>query len=247
VALLVRAQHDRWVRVAPEAPQSSHGLWATLGAAPSAGERPVPVPRRPGQRARTATLPVRGQAVVLVPPPHKQQLPPVPVWAIRPTEHAPPPDVEPLDWLLLTTLPVTSFAAAQARLAWSVCRWTSEVWHSVLTAGCARARRPLARAETRQRGLALACVIAWRVRAAPLLARAVPDLPCTVLLEAAEGQARACAIPATSAPPAAPPSLGAAVRWRATLGGDMGRRREGPPGPEVLWRGLRRLVDRTLM
>jgi hypothetical protein len=185
--------------------------------------------------------------VVLVPPPHKQQLPPVPVWAVRTTEHAPPPDVEPLDWLLLTTLPVTSFAAAQARLDWSVCRWTSEVWHSVLTSGCARERRQLARAETRQRGLALDCVIAWRVLAATLLVRAVADLPCTVLPEAAEWQALYCAIHATRAPPAESPSLGEAVRWLAKLGGDMGRRREGPPGPEVLWRGLRRLVDRTLM
>jgi hypothetical protein len=38
-----------------------------------------------------------------------------------------------------------------------------------------------------------------------------------------------------------------AVRWLAKLGGYMGRRRDGPPGPEVLWRGLQRLVDLTLM
>jgi hypothetical protein len=90
-------------------------------------------------------------------------------------------------------------------------------------------------------------VIAWRVLTATLLARAVPDLPCTVLLEAAEWQALYCAIHATAAPPAQAPSLGEAVRWLATLGGYMGRRRDGPPGPEVLWRGLQRLVDLTRM
>ena len=128
-----------------------------------------------------------------------------------------------------------------------ICDQTIEVWHRVLKSGCALERRPLASAENLQRGLALYSVIAWRVLAATLLARAVPDLPCTVLLEAAEWQALYCAIHATLAPPAQPPSLGEAVRWLAKLGGYMGRRRDGPPGPEVLWRGLQRLVDLTLM
>jgi hypothetical protein len=247
VELLVRAQHDRWVRVATDAQQYIHALWTSLGTAPIAGERQVAVPRRPGQRARVATLTVRWQAVVLVPPPQKKQLPPVPVWAVRTTEYDPPPDVEPLDWLLLTTLPISTFADAQERIDWYVCRWTIEVWHRVLKSGCALEQRQLASAENLQRGLALYSVIAWRVLAATLLARAVPDLPCTILLEAAEWQALYCAIHGTTAPPAAPPSLGEAVRWLAKLGGYMGRRRDGPPGPEVLWRGLQRLVDLTLM
>jgi hypothetical protein len=128
-----------------------------------------------------------------------------------------------------------------------ICDQTIEVWHRVLKSGCALERRPLASAENLQRGLALYSVIAWRVLAATLLARAVPDLPCTVLLEAAAWQALYCAIHATPAPPAQPPSLGEAVRSLAKLGGYMGRRRDGPPGPEVLWRGLQRLVDLTRM
>jgi len=37
------------------------------------------------------------------------------------------------------------------------------------------------------------------------------------------------------------------VRWLAHLGGYMGRRRDGPPGPIVVWRGLQHLVDLTIM
>jgi len=104
-----------------------------------------------------------------------------------------------------------------------------------------------ASAENLQRGLVLYSVVAWRVLYATLLARAVPALPCTILLEAAAWQALYCAIHQTPPPPAQPPNLGEAVQWLAHLGGYMGRRRDGPPGPIVLWRGLQRLVDLTIM
>jgi len=57
---------------------------------------------------------------------------------------------------------------------------------------------------------------------ATLLARAVPDLACSIVLEAAAWQALSCAIPATTTPPDQPPRLGDAVRWLAHLGGYMG-------------------------
>lgn len=249
VELLVRAQHDRWVRVATDEQRHIHALRATLAAAPVAGERTVAVPRRPGHPARVATLAVRFQQVTLTPPPvsGRRPLPPVPLWAIRATEEDPPTDVEPLDWLLLPTVPVTSCEDAQERIDWYVCRWTIEVWHKVVTSGCAMERRQRASAENPQRGLALYSVVAWRVLYATLLARAVPAVPCTVLREAIEWQALDWAIHQTPTPPAQPPSLGVAVQWVAHLGGYMGRRRDGPPGPIVLWRGLQRLVDLTIM
>jgi hypothetical protein len=98
-----------------------------------------------------------------------------------------------------------------------------------------------------QRALAVYSVIAWRLLSLTLLARATPDVPCTALLEAAEWQALYCAIHKTTQPPSTPPPLGQAVRWVAQLGGYMGRKSDGPPGTEVLWRGLQRLVDLTLM
>jgi len=42
------------------------------------------------------------------------------------------------------------------------------------------------------RGIARYSVIAWRVLYATLLARQLPDLPCTVLLETDEWQALYC-------------------------------------------------------
>ncbi len=122
-----------------------------------------------------------------------------------------------------------------------------EVWHKVLKSGCSIEHRQLASAANLQRALAVYSVIAWRLLSVTLLARAAPDVSCTALLEAAEWQALYCAIHKTTQPPSTPPTLGQAVRWLAQLGGHMGRKSDGPPGTQVLWGGLQRLVDLTFM
>ena len=80
-----------------------------------------------------------------------------------------------------------------------------------------------------------------------MLARAVPEMPCDVLLEIEAWQALYGAIHHCPTPPDRPPSLGEAVRWIAQLGGFVGRRHRDQPGPETLWRGLQHLTDLTRM
>ena len=48
-------------------------------------------------------------------------------------------------------------------------------------------------------------------------------------------------------PPPTPPSLWVAMLMVATLGGWLGRKGDGPPGAQVLWRGLERLDDLAAM
>jgi transposase Tn5 family protein len=78
-----------------------------------------------------------------------------------------------------------------------------------------------------------------------MLARAVPEMPCSVLLAIEEWQALYGAIPHGPTPPERPPSLGQAVRWMAQLGGLVGRRRHDQPGAETWWRGFQHLTDFT--
>ena len=92
---------------------------------------------------------------------------------------------------------------------WYACRWGIEVWHRILKSGCRIEARQLATAERLQRCLTLYSVIAWRVFYATMLARAVPEIPCSVLLEIEEWQALYCAIHQCPTPPDQPPSLGA--------------------------------------
>jgi len=125
--------------------------------------------------------------------------------------------------------------------------WPSEVWHRILKNGCRIEARQLGTAERLHRCLTLYSVMAWRVFYATMLARAVPDMPRSVLLEIEEWQSLYCAIHACPTPPAEPPTLGEAVRWIAQLGGFVGRRPRDYPGAETLWRGLQHLRDLTRM
>ncbi len=122
-----------------------------------------------------------------------------------------------------------------------------EVWHKVLQSGCRIEARQLATAAQLERCLTVYSVIAWRVLQATMLARAVPDLPCTAVLEADEWQALWCAIHRQPTPPAAPPALQEAVSWLARLGGHLGRTRDGEPGVTILWKGVQHLTDLTTM
>jgi hypothetical protein len=127
------------------------------------------------------------------------------------------------------------------------CDYNIEVWHRVLKSGCRIEARQLETAERLRRCLALYSVLAWRILYATMLARSVPEAPCSVLLDPEEWQALYCAIHRVPQPPAEPPSLAQVVEWIAQLGGFVGRRRRDHPGPEVLWRGFQHLSDLTTM
>ncbi len=244
VELLVRAAWDRRVDAAPQ----PH-LWAAVEAAPEIGRLTITVPRKPGQPARTARLAVRFQPATLRPPRHRtaEHLPAVPVVAVLVREIAPPADAAPIEWLLLTTLPVATAEDACEIVAHYACRWDIEVWHKILKSGCRIEARQLETADRLKRCLTLYSVIAWRVLHATLLARAAPDLPCSILLDPDEWRALFCVIHRTPTPPLAPPSLRQAVRWIAQLGGFLARASDGEPGPITLWRGFQHLADHTAM
>jgi hypothetical protein len=243
VDLLVRAAWDR--RVAHE----ERYLWATVRAQPVSEIFTVHVPGQGEQPARAAVLTLRFGVVELCPPGHRraERLPAVTVWGVHVVEEYPPAGVEPLEWLLLTTCTVPSAIAALECVEWYACRFGIEVWHKVLKSGCRIEARQLESAARLQRCLTLFSVIAWRIVYATMLSRALPELPCTVLLALEEWQALYCATHRTPLPPLTPPTLHEAVQWIARLGGFLGRPGDGEPGVTVLWRGFQHLADLTRM
>jgi len=243
VDLLIRAAWDRCVQGA------ERYVWATVAAQPVGAHLQLKVPRRGPQAARDATLALRFCALTLRPPRHRQRegLPVVTLWAVQVQEVEPPADVTPIEWLLLTTVVVDTVDDATQCVQWYSCRWGIEVWHRILKSGCRIEARQLASGERLQRCLTLYSVIAWRIFYATMLARAVPDMPCSVLLDLDEWQALYCAIHQCPTPPEEPPSLVQAVHWIAQLGGFVGRRRRDQPGTETLWRGFQHLMDLTKM
>jgi hypothetical protein len=228
-------------------------LGTVAAAAPVWGAYTVTVHATPTRRAREALCRLRVCPVTLRPPGH--QAPgrpfrtPVALTALWVEEdaHSVPPREAPLQWLLLTTLPVPRFLAAATCVAYYSVRWLVERYHYLLKTGCQVERLQLQEAARLERAVAVACLMAVRVLWLTLVPRETPDVPCTVAFAPAEWQALCCATSRTPTPPPEPPSLREAVRRVAQLGGFLGRKSDGEPGPLTLWRGLTRLRDLTAM
>jgi hypothetical protein len=239
--LLIRANRSTQRQVEDADADEQTPLWDYLPAQPLAGTGELAIPGRGGRKSRVALIDNR-YAPIQLRPPKRLQGEALSLWAIHAVEPDPPPDTEPVEWLLLTTVPTTTLADACERLSWYAVRWQIEVFHRTLKSGCRIEDRRLADAESLHACLALDLVVAWRVMHLAKLGRATPDVPCTVFFEEAEWRALACYHHRTSTPPATPPSLGEAMRMVAKLGGFLGRKGDGHPGATVLWRGLDKLA-----
>ena len=235
VHLLVRAQHDRQVAH----PQKS--LWDFLAAQRVAGRLKIKVPRKDGQPGRLATLAIRYAPVTLCAPSLKSDQPSLTLWAVEARESRPPKGATPICWRLLTTLPVASCAAAVEKIRWYAQRWQIEVLHKVLKSGCQVEQRQLETAARLQRVVRVDLIVAWRVLALCKAGRETPNGLASDWLSAAEWRALTCYMQERVKPPRRPPTVRQAVRWIAQLGGFLGRRRDGEPGPIVVWRGLQQL------
>jgi hypothetical protein len=240
--LLIRAERSRNRQVLGD-DDSHEALWPVLEQQPIIGERELLVPPSEDRKARKATLAVRTASVVLKPPRRKSRLAPVPVWAVYAKEIDPPEDVEELEWMLLTTVEVTCKDDAFQRLSWYARRWGIEVYHRILKSGCCVEARQLENSRRLSNCLVIDLIVAWRIYHMVAMGEQTPDVPCTVYFTPSEWRALTTFVTKTKVPPPTPPSLNEAVRMLATLGGHLGRKHDGHPGAEVLWRGMARLAD----
>ena len=246
--LLVRAEHDRYVELAG----SKRKLWDALQSIKPRVKREVTVPRRSArpntqaQDARKAILQIRYAEVMLLPPhrnPAARKEGAQRAWAVYANECGAPTNVTPLEWMLLTTIPVTAPHEAEEKVAWYAQRFSIEVFHKVLKSGCRIEERQNRRLSRLENALAVDMIVGWRIMHLMAMSREVPDLPCTALLEQHEWEALYLYVNETTELPAAPPSLNEAIRMAARLGGFLGRASDGEPGVKSMWLGLTRLAD----
>jgi hypothetical protein len=270
--LLIRATQNRRVT------DPAGYLVDAVEAAPVIGTHPVMIGRRDGRPPRTAELELRTLATELLPP-HRERGQPIPVVVILATEVGAPGDprfaapgataglpavrqrdrragpadpIEPIRWLLVTTVLDHHRAGAIAAIRRYAQRWLIERYHYVLKQGGRVEALQLRTVDRLERAVAIWTVVAWRLLWLTYQARATPDAPGTVVLPEAAWPLlwRATHPPRRGHPPpprpATPPTLLETVRLIAQLGGFLGRRGDGEPGAAVLWRGLRRLDDLLL-
>ncbi|ACV63017.1 transposase Tn5 [Desulfofarcimen acetoxidans DSM 771] len=245
-------QYDILVRAAWNCriDQSHDYLWPVVESAPALGRTVINIPRadkRPERKAVVLTL--QAATVTLKPPKHrgKEKLAAPTLNALLVHEQSPPEGEKPIEWMLLTTLPVTTIDDALQYLTWDTYRWRIERYHYILKSGCQVEKLQLETKDRLMRAIAVYSMVASQLLWLTYQARQTPDAPCTIVLSNSEWGALYAAIHKITILPDNPPNLQTAVLWIAKLGGFLGRKRDGYPGLKVLWRGFRRLQDLTTM
>ena len=189
-------------------------------------------------------LGIRARRVHLLPPIGKRnRYPALDLTVLHVTERSPPRGREPIEWKLLTDLPVRSRREAVEKIRWYAMRWKIETFHKILKSGCRAEESRLRSAERIANLLALFCIIAWRVLWLTLAHRAGPDAAPRTALSEREIALLDRLTPGAGAGELRGKTLATHVRRLARLGGHLGRSRDPPPGIIVLWRGLSRLAD----
>lgn len=235
--LVVRAQWNRRT-------DSEHGgVWDHVLKQPVLATEMLRLPRRKNRPARQAFLEVRCAEVTLRPPQRLTKLGPVHLWAVLVREPHAPAGQQPVEWMLLTNIPVTNVQEALEKVAWYTKRWQIEVFHRTLKSGCRIEQRQLATEKRLENCLAIDLVVAFRIVQLCLLGRETPELPCTVLFEDHQWRALWVFVHRSAAFPAVPPSIRTVMRMIASLGGFLGRKGDGEPGTQTLWLGLQRFDD----
>jgi len=246
---VVRAAQDRCVDLLTEqadtpAAQRSHHqrrpqqhLFEVVRGWSAHGEQDLELDATKQSRARTAHLAISFGSLRLLPPERQpaSDLRPLVVWVVRVWEPDPPEGVEPLEWVLLTSVPVQTVEQAWERVDWYRARWIVEDYHQGLKTGCRIEQRQLQSYEALRRLLGLLAPAAVRLLQLRTAARDAPKrLASEVLpLDLVQVVALVAKVPVPAA------ELTAQQCWYtiARHGGYLRRRSSGPPGWKTLWKG----------
>lgn len=241
---VIRSSHNRWISLENEGKTGRCKLHDWARALPELGRRTVAVPAREGQSARTAELRIAAAPVTIPAPAHprgEHRDEALSLWVVIAVEIDPPAGVAPLEWILLTNVPVQTLADAEERIGWYTCRWIIEEYHKGQKTGCGVETLQFTRKERLEPVIALLSVVAVFLLQLRDLAR----------------QPERAAQPARTLLPEIYVDVLGRWRWKKTpepdctvaefcyalarLGGHQNRKCDGAPGWLTLWRGWTKL------
>ncbi len=205
---------------------------------------------RPDQPARIAKIEVSSGRVFMPLPRHKspwlksQSPKPIAMNVVRVREVDAPEGVEPVEWILYTSLPVATFAQVWLVIEYYEARWLVEEFHKALKSGTSVKKRQLKDTLRLEPMVALMSVVAVRLLKLKTLANTEPDrLARTVvpmlwlqmlwlqMLKAVRKNLRRVH----------DLTIYEFYRELARLGGFLGRKSDGEPGWITIWRGWEKL------
>lgn len=190
-----------------------------------------------------AKLAIQFETMVINPPIGKQShYPELTLTVIHAREISQPKDREPIEWKLVTNLPIATLEDAIEKMNWYALRWKIEVFHKILKSGCRAEESKLRGAEGLAKLISVFCIISWRVFWLTMNFRVDPDQPPEVAFTETEIQIldTMIGIEKTEKPHA---TVGNYLIKVAQLGGYLARASDPAPGNAVMWKGMLRLVD----
>jgi hypothetical protein len=243
--LLIRVCHPRRVELL-DAEQTGEAhltnLIAAIEQSPIAAEMRVEVPRKPGQPQRDARLAMQFRSMRVLPPIngiHRCKNPQE-ITVIRVIEIEPPQGVQPICWILASTMPVRTVQDAKTMVRYYALRWTIERLHFTLKSGCCSVEQvQISDGHALRNALAVYYTIAWRVLYLTYLARSNPNDPPEEVLSDTE----LTVLRTASKRPIE--CIADAFREIACLAGHEHYANAPQPGVKRIWQGLQILENLT--
>ncbi len=243
--LLVRACQNRKVnKKSPYSEKTGQKLWTLLKKEDIKGVVTIDIPKRDTIPARKAKCQVKYCNFVLNHPTnhfekHTKELPNLKLYAIYIHEIQKEIKSDAIEWMLLTTLPVTSFELAIEKMKWYCFRWRIETWHKILKSGLRVEDCRLSTSQRLIRYLSIMSIVAWRIFWITLISRVTPESSCYIFLNDMEWKILYRKFKKGSKLPVKEPTIYQCVRWIGQLGGFLARKIDKEPGIIYMWRGLK--------
>lgn len=198
-------------------------------------------PRKKSRDGRIAEVEVRAASVVIQAPCKGSQRQAVKYNIVLVEEPTPPPGADPIQWVLITSLPIDTPEDVQRIIDYYCHRWQIEIYFRVLKSGCRIQERYFETMRRLENCLALYVVIAWKILYLSRLGQKCPDLPCDIIFSESEWKSVYTIVKHKPAPKQVP-TINEIIRMIASLGGYVIRNKT-RPGTQSLWIGIQRAFD----
>ena len=234
---LVRACVDRL------AGDGGHTIAAEMEETNVRGLHHIEVRNDKGEMTKVS-LEIKFKRITVLPPIGKQKrYPSLDLTVIHASERGAPKGRGPIEWKLITDMPVRDRADAIEKIDWYAMRWKIEVFHKILKSGCKAEESKLRTADRLANLMAVFCILSWRVLWLTMLNRTMPEAPPKTAFTETEIALLDQLVGDTGNRRCRRGTLAFYLTKLARLGGYMARANDPPPGNIVIWRGLSRLTD----
>ena len=237
---VLRSREDR--RLA-EPTNGEKYLYDAVRSLASMGERSVAVLPSPKREGRAVKMHVSHAAVTLNMPDKKlgdYANKPLKMWMVRVWEKKTPKDEDPLEWILLTNVPVETLADAQERIDWYERRVIVEEFHKGMKTGCGIETMQFEKIERLEPAIAVLSAMTTQLLRMRDAARAA-DADTRPATEVVGAEYVEVLVSHYGKRMNAAPSIKQFFQHVARLGGHQNRKCDGFPGWLTTWRGWMKL------